>query len=184
MIPLADIRGFVLAGGRSSRFGSDKALHPVGGKPLLAHALDAIRELGLVPSVVAPDARPYAALADAFVTGERPGHGPLEGLRAALAACTAPWALVLSADMPGVQARVLARLVHAAHVTCDAVVFADTAGRRHPFPGLYAASLRAAADALPGDAAMAALLDAARVRVADPGDARAVLRNVNRPEDL
>ena len=72
--------GVVLAGGRSSRFGSDKAHALLGGRPLIAHALDALRphcdaiavvgrETHLAPSIrdwPAPDAGPLGGLAGAL----------------------------------------------------------------------------------------------------------------------
>lgn len=72
--------GAILAGGRSSRFGSDKALADVGGKPLIAHVADALhrhcasvvvcgRAWGKLPGL---DDRPG------------PGLGPMAGLAAAL----------------------------------------------------------------------------------------------------
>lgn len=72
--------GALIAGGRSRRFGSDKALALLGGRPLLAHALDALR--GESDSVV---------VCGRLVAGERcladvpaPGMGPLGGIAAAL----------------------------------------------------------------------------------------------------
>ncbi|MBM3287648.1 MAG: molybdenum cofactor guanylyltransferase, partial [Candidatus Eisenbacteria bacterium] len=89
------VAGFVLAGGESRRFGRDKALANYEGRPMLQRALDALRDAGLEPAVVAPDAGPYRSLCSSFVTSERPGRGPVEGLRAALKATQEPWALVL-----------------------------------------------------------------------------------------
>ena len=40
MSPLADMTGVILAGGKSSRFGSNKALAMVDSKPLLQHVAD------------------------------------------------------------------------------------------------------------------------------------------------
>ena len=37
-----DVTGIILAGGASARFGSDKLAAPVGGRPLLQHALEAV----------------------------------------------------------------------------------------------------------------------------------------------
>ncbi len=74
------ILGVVLAGGKSSRFGSDKALAELGGRTLLARAVDALsgwcehvviagREMGPAPTI--PD-WPQA------------GMGPLAGIAAGL----------------------------------------------------------------------------------------------------
>lgn len=72
--------GAVLAGGRSSRFGGDKALARIDGKPLIAHAVEALSRYA-DDVVCCGRAWPgTATLAD------RPagGHGPLAGLNAAL----------------------------------------------------------------------------------------------------
>lgn len=67
--------GAVLAGGRSRRFGSDKALAMLGGQTLLDHALAALRPHCDAVIVVGRD-----ALAD----WPRPGMGPLGGIAGAL----------------------------------------------------------------------------------------------------
>lgn len=46
-------RGCILAGGRSSRFGSDKALYAVGGVPMAVRIAGVLAEAGLVPVLVA-----------------------------------------------------------------------------------------------------------------------------------
>jgi molybdenum cofactor guanylyltransferase len=181
---LTDMEGFILAGGRSSRFGSDKALALWKGRPLLAHAVAAFKGLGLTPRVVCRDSSPYVPWAHAFVMRERPSLGPLEGLRAALTSASHSWALVLTADMPLLRGNHLRRLLAAAGPE-TAVVFGTSDGIRHPFPGLYPRSALAAIDALPDASSVQALLDRVPVRLldADPDLVRA-LQNVNTPEDL
>ena len=106
------VEAFVLAGGHSSRFGSNKALALFRGKPLLVRALDAVREAGLAnPRVVCRDPDPYRGWATAFVLSERPGRGPAEAARAALASSAAPWVLLLAADMPEVDGALLRLLL-------------------------------------------------------------------------
>lgn len=188
-----DVEAFVLAGGRSTRFGSNKALALWGGTPLLERALSAARGVGLVPRVVCSDPEPYRGLAGDFVTSERPGLGPAEALRAALEASQSPWALLLGADMPEAGPRLLRVLLDARTrpeaAKATAICF-GAGGRRHPLPGLYHRSLAGLWPDLGEAPALQAVLDRARLLVLDaadlPGDldpARA-LRNVNRPEDL
>lgn len=74
------ILGAVLAGGRSSRFGSDKALALWQGRPLIAHV--AGRLLTICPIVVLCG-RAYAGM-DAIPDRPAPDLGPLGGLNAAL----------------------------------------------------------------------------------------------------
>lgn len=183
----------MLAGGASSRFGSDKTLAVYEGRPLIVHALDALRGLGLDPRVVTSDPAAYWEWGSAFVLGERPGMGPAEGVRAALVSTRASWSLVLSADMPRVDAgalRVLLRGAEATDPAPGAVCFADGAGRRHPFPGLYSRAGLTVLGRADEGASMQRILDEIGASFLGPGampsgvDLDAVLWNVNRPEDL
>ena len=74
------ILGAVLAGGRSTRFGSDKALALQGGKSLLGHAVDQLSGWCAHVVVVGRETAPAPTLPD----WPRPGMGPLAGLAAAL----------------------------------------------------------------------------------------------------
>lgn len=74
------ILGAVLAGGQSSRFGSDKALAELGGHTLLALAVDALSGLCDHVIVVGRETAPAPTLPD----WPGPNMGPLGGLAAAL----------------------------------------------------------------------------------------------------
>ena len=80
---LAGAAGFVLAGGRSSRMGTDKALMLLGGRPLIAHALDILRGAGLSASLAG--ARAGLERFAQVVADEEPDRGPLGGICSALA---------------------------------------------------------------------------------------------------
>jgi molybdopterin-guanine dinucleotide biosynthesis protein A len=78
------ILGAVLAGGQSSRFGSDKALAEIDGHTLLALAVDTLSGWCDHVVVVGRAAAPAPTLPD----WPRPGMGPLGGLAAALRLAT------------------------------------------------------------------------------------------------
>ncbi len=72
--------GAILAGGRSSRFGSDKALAVIDGKPLIAHVAEALR--GQCEQLVVCG-RDWPGL-ERLHDRPEPGLGPLGGLCGAL----------------------------------------------------------------------------------------------------
>lgn len=74
------ILGAVLAGGKSSRFGSDKALALLDGQTLIARAVNALSSLCDAVVVVGRETAPAPVLPDR----PRAGMGPLGGLAAAL----------------------------------------------------------------------------------------------------
>lgn len=184
------VEAFILAGGRSRRFGSDKALAVWRGRSLLAWALHALDQVGLPATVVAPEVEEYRSLASRFLTSERPGLGPIEGVRVALETCQMPWALMLSVDMPWADGRVLRPLLEADRSNERVVCFADSSGRRHPFPGLYHRSILPLIEEHGPGGSMQRLLDAASPLLLGPAeltdgvDLDSALRNANRPEDL
>ena len=93
----------VLAGGRSSRFGSDKALAQFRGEPLLGRVLRTLREVGFAQVVVAAkDTASYASFAppEDLLRDVRPIQTPLAGLEAGLRASRHALVFACAADMP------------------------------------------------------------------------------------
>ena len=79
------ILGAVLAGGRASRFGSDKALARLGDATLLDHALASLAPYGTALVVCGRETAPVPTVADL----PAPNLGPLGGLAGALACAEA-----------------------------------------------------------------------------------------------
>lgn len=143
--------GFVLAGGKSSRMGTDKAFLEFGGETLLDRALAVV---GTVCSSVAIVGDPvkfakYEApkygpvVADIF-----PGCGPLAGIHAALAHSTAELNLMLAVDMPFVSTELLAFLLGMAEdEDNNAIVTVPRVGKGlQPLCAAYRPAFRIAAE--------------------------------------
>lgn len=113
MIPPGAVTLGLLAGGRGERFGGrDKAWIEHRGRPLIAHANDALQApfAARLASVRAPDDR-LAALGLRPVFDLRQEFaGPVAGLEALAQACPTPWLLTLPVDLSGLPADLPARL--------------------------------------------------------------------------
>jgi len=96
-VPLTDVTAFILAGGKSTRMGTDKAFVELEGRPLLSRALDIARSVTLNVNIVG-DPRKFAAYAT-VVEDIFPNCGPLGGIHAALCASGKELNLVAAVDL-------------------------------------------------------------------------------------
>ncbi|HEY6412764.1 MAG TPA: molybdenum cofactor guanylyltransferase [Edaphobacter sp.] len=92
------VGGYVLAGGKSLRMGSDKALMELAGKPLVQHAVVKLRRLCADVHLLGNrnELTVYAPL----VCDVHEGRGPLGGIEAALGHSRHDWNLFMPVDMP------------------------------------------------------------------------------------
>ena len=92
------VHGFVLAGGKSTRMGQDKALLQLGGRTLVEIAVEKLREFCAEVSIAGnrDDLAGYAPV----VREERVDAGPGAGIEAGLKACAQPWAMFVPVDVP------------------------------------------------------------------------------------
>jgi molybdopterin-guanine dinucleotide biosynthesis protein A len=128
--------GYVLAGGQSSRMGTDKALLPWGGGTVLDAVIRAVREAAGDVVLVAPDER-YLAFRGRRISDLRPGQGPLGGIEAALLDTDTDWNLIVACDMPLLSAALLKRLLmDAIALDADCLIPAG-ADCRHPLAAAY-----------------------------------------------
>jgi len=130
------VAGYILAGGGSTRFGRDKALVEVGGRPMITRMSELVRSVtGQMKIVTAPGK--YDAFGAEIVEDRWPGEGPLGGIITALedsAKSAAPpeWNLIVSCDMPFLTQEWLAFLSERAARSEAQVVFAYSASGPEP----------------------------------------------------
>lgn len=105
--------GVVLAGGRSSRMGRDKATLPWRGDTLLSHMQQCLRWAGVSRVVVSGDYRHCDAIPDRFAD-----LGPLGGLASVAEALPDTTLLVVPVDMPLMDAAPLRYLLEPSAAGC------------------------------------------------------------------
>jgi molybdopterin-guanine dinucleotide biosynthesis protein A len=182
--------GAVLAGGRASRFGANKALAEFRGRPLIAYALDALRPLTSDLFIVAPPEAAYAPLGVPVRSDRHAGAGPLGGIHAALHEAICPVVVCLACDLPFVRTATIAYLLDRIE-GYDAVVPVASAGLE-PLHAVYAKSCLPAIEAMLGRGLLKvdALFSAVRTRQVTaeellPMDPTGrAFWNVNTPEEL
>jgi len=123
---LLDVGGYVLAGGKSSRMGRDKALLELAGKPLVFHAVSKLWRICEDVHILSSRLE-----LEAFAPLVRDLHGecgPLGGLEAALEHSRHEWSLFMPVDMPFLPAGFLedwVRVVIEGHDTRVAMFTVD-----------------------------------------------------------
>jgi molybdopterin-guanine dinucleotide biosynthesis protein A len=179
----AETAGFVLAGGKSTRMGRDKALLDDGRGPLVARVAAEVQKAAGHVTLIGSAER-YGHLGFAVVEDLRPGNGPLGGIETALAITESAWNLVVACDMPNLTAPVLTQLlVFARKSNADCVLGRTSAGVEPLFAVYRRESLPAVRTAL--DRGILKITDALIPLhvIHFEIDNRDIPANVNTPED-
>jgi molybdopterin-guanine dinucleotide biosynthesis protein A len=121
-----DVSAFILAGGKSTRMGADKALVTLDGRTLLARALDRARSVTSDVRLVG-NAEKFAVFAP-VVEDVFQECGPLGGIHAALRASTAELNLILAVDVPFVSSQFLQFLIKRARESPTTIATVPRAG--------------------------------------------------------
>ena len=194
--PSSLLTGAILAGGHSSRFGSNKALFAPDGETLISKAAGLLRSVAreVLVSASQTNAGDYDFLGLDIVVDQHPDSGPMGGLETLLQRCTTQWLLVLTCDMPFVDKDALVTMISSLAGESDnalhqkdrphALAWQRRDGSISPFPLLMERS------ALPklqsrmrtGSLSMKGLLrDLDTYYIMSP--CNRLLSNINRPED-
>ena len=105
--PWLPVHGFVLAGGKSSRMGRDKALLLFRGRPMVEIAVEKLRNFCAAVSIAGN--REDLAEFGEIAREERVDCGPAAGIEAGLKAAREPWAMFVPVDVPLVPPELLRR---------------------------------------------------------------------------
>jgi len=188
---VSDVSAFILAGGKSTRMGRDKAFVPFEGQTLLARMLDLARLVRLDVRIVG-SAEKFASFAPVVEDVFR-DCGPLGGIHAALRASQTNLNLMLAVDMPFVSAAFLQYMISRGQSAPGAMaVVPRNDGRRQPLCAIYRREFADAAETalLAGRNRIDSLFAAIEVRVIEEeewkrsGFSPAIFRNLNTPEEL
>jgi molybdopterin-guanine dinucleotide biosynthesis protein A len=186
-----DLTAFILAGGKSSRMGKDKAFVEFEGRTLLARALDLAASVASEVCIVGRREK-FAAFAPVVEDVFRE-CGPLGGIHAALRHSKTDINLMLAVDTPLLSWALLQYLIREAEKSAEvaAVVPRGKEGWQ-PLCAIYRREFAdAAEEALrAGQNKIGWLLDKVRVRAIEQeeldraGFSPAIFRNLNTPEEL
>ena len=183
-------QGFVLAGGRSSRMGSDKALLSYEGMDFVSRAVSTLQQLALPVRVVTDVPERFTHLSVPILVDRIPDGGPLAGLATALSASESQHNYFLPCDTPLVGPRLYEALAgESGHF--DVVVPQDGLDRKHLLCAYYSRDCLESMDWLlcQGVRRVEAILEVPELRVhllstPDWGIPDSSFLNVNTPKDL
>lgn len=114
----------ILAGGKSSRLGRNKALQGIGGKSLIQWVVDHLATLSaeIIIATARGEAIPCSSTARIrTVADTHPGKGPLAGIYSGLVASSSSRAIVVGCDTPFLSVSLLQYMTQICS-TCDLVI--------------------------------------------------------------
>jgi len=107
----AGLTGVILAGGRSSRMGYNKALLHIGGKTIIERVLISLKEVTNSLLIVTNSPEEYAFLNIPMKQDILPGKGSFGGIYTAMLFSDTPYILVVACDMPFLSSNFLRYMV-------------------------------------------------------------------------
>lgn len=129
-----EVIGIILAGGKSSRMGTDKGLVDLNGKPMIQYIIDTMESLNL-PILIIANNDEYLKFGYPVHKDLIPELGPVGGIYTALTKTETAKNIVVSCDTPFVSKMVLGLLIEASKN--QLVTVAEFNDRMHPLIGVY-----------------------------------------------
>ena len=126
----------ILAGGKSTRMGRDKARLEIGGQPLLARQIQLVREAGAGEVFISGRAgEDYIEFRCPVLYDRFRDAGPLAGIERVLAEASSPRLLVVAVDMPSLTPVILKQLIGSCGETTG--IIPRIAGHMEPLAAIY-----------------------------------------------
>ena len=133
------VTAIILAGGKSSRMGRDKAFLEFRGKTFSEFLIGLVSPMVDEILLVVDDRNKFPSSTPnvKIVEDKIKGQGPLVGIWSGLLEIKNDSAFVLSCDMPLVRTAQLENLRDQDSADADVICFVDAEGRPQPFPAIY-----------------------------------------------
>lgn len=188
---MTDLTAFVLAGGKSTRMGADKAFLKWGDETLLDRALKLARAVAENVRIVGA-AKKFDRFGCAVVEDVYRDRGPLGGIHAALSSSRSELNLMLAVDLPLMKPEFLKFLISQAEASGAIVTVPDAAGGLQPLCAVYRKefalvaeeSLKAGKNKIDPLFAKVETVVIKEEKLLSAGFSREMFRNMNTPEDL
>jgi len=184
-----DVSAYILAGGRSTRMGKDKAFLEFDGSTLLARAIGLAKEV--TDQVMIVGERSKFSAWGTVVEDVYKDRGPLGAIHAALKASATEWNLVMAVDMPFLEAAFVKWLVDKACVEKAMVTVPRAERGLQPLCGVYGRNFAAVAERSleAGKKKIDPLFAEVETRIIEEDEVRrggfpaGMFRNLNTPEE-
>jgi molybdopterin-guanine dinucleotide biosynthesis protein A len=105
------ISAYIIAGGRSTRFGEDKSLFPYLGKPMLERVVEVVRKVINKIAIIANDSERFAYLGLPCYDDVIAGIGSIGGLYSALTYADTDRSFIFACDMPELDPRLIEYMI-------------------------------------------------------------------------
>ena len=191
MDQFSDITGVILAGGKSSRFGSNKALAMVDGKPLIQHVADLMSSLFPECILITNTPAEYEFLSLPMTHDRYQDSGPLAGIHAALLKISTPRAFVVACDMPNLSPELIQYICNINEQEYEVIIPSPEKGQEPLFGIYHKKSLEVIESYLQQkDFKIISVLEDLQVRRVSEQEILSItedlgcFKNINRPTDL
>jgi molybdopterin-guanine dinucleotide biosynthesis protein A len=129
------ITGIILAGGKSSRMGSDKGFLELNGKSFMTRIIEALKPV-VKEIIIVSNASEYDVFNLKRVEDKIEASGPLAGLYTGLFHSETEYNIVLSCDVPLINTVILKQLIDGISSECD-VIQIESQGKTMPLIAIY-----------------------------------------------
>lgn len=134
-----NITGIILAGGKSSRMGSDKGFLKLNDKRFVLYSIEALKPL-VSEILIVSDNENYDTFGYKRIEDIIKHSGPVAGIYSGLKASKTEYNLILSCDIPLIKTLILNKLIDAIDDTSE-VIQIESNGKTMPLIALYKKSI-------------------------------------------
>ncbi|AFH50508.1 Molybdopterin-guanine dinucleotide biosynthesis protein A [Ignavibacterium album JCM 16511] len=132
----SDITGVILAGGKSSRMGTNKSFLKIGNQTIIERIVDLMKSIFSEVIIITNSPEEYRFLNLPLFEDIYKWRGPLAGIHSALVHSTTDKIFVLSCDVPLMSREMIEYIAN--HKSEKPIVFCEAAGYHQPLVGVYA----------------------------------------------
>lgn len=140
MIEQKNITGIILAGGKSTRMGTDKGFLLLNEKPFVQYSIDALKPL-VSEIIIVSDNSNYDNFKYKRICDTQKNAGPVSGILSGLEASSTAYNIILSCDIPLINTKILKKLIDNIDIHSE-IVQIESQGKTMPLIALYKKSIK------------------------------------------